>query len=95
MTRELFIVTLTPQPGVAGLLALRALLKVALTPAERQKLYAERQQNGLVVLPVVEWHPGELVPRVGFIVTDLARPAERVVAFYNRRGTAEQWIKIL
>jgi hypothetical protein len=30
MTRELFIVTLTPQPGVAGLLALRALLKVAL-----------------------------------------------------------------
>jgi hypothetical protein len=53
MTRELFIVTLTPQPGVAGLLALRALLKVALTPAERQKLYAERQQNGLIVLPVV------------------------------------------
>jgi hypothetical protein len=23
----------------------------------------------------------------------LARPAERVVAFYNQRGTAEQWIK--
>lgn len=41
----------------------------------------------------VEWHPGELVPRVGFIVTNLSRPAERVVAFYNRRGTAEQWIK--
>jgi hypothetical protein len=30
---------------------------------------------------------------VGFIVTNLARPAERVVAFYNQRGTAEQWIK--
>jgi hypothetical protein len=29
----------------------------------------------------------------GFIVTNLARPAERVVAFYNQRGTAEQWIK--
>src|SRR5271156_2886018 len=41
----------------------------------------------------VEWHPGELYPRVGFIVTNLARPAERVVAFYNHRGTAEQWIK--
>ena len=41
----------------------------------------------------VEWHPGELVPRVGFIVTNLSRPAERVVAFYNQRGTAEQWIK--
>jgi len=40
-----------------------------------------------------EWHPGELYPRVGFIVTNLARPAERVVAFYNQRGTAEQWIK--
>jgi len=41
----------------------------------------------------VEWHPGELYPRVGFIVTNLARPAERVVAFYNQRGMAEQWIK--
>ena len=40
----------------------------------------------------VEWHPGELYPRVGFIITNLARPAERVVAFYNQRGTAEQWI---
>jgi hypothetical protein len=41
----------------------------------------------------VEWHPSELYPRVGFIETNLARPAERVVAFYNQRGTAEQWIK--
>jgi hypothetical protein len=41
----------------------------------------------------VEWHPGELYPRVGFILTNLARPAERVVAFYNQRGTAENWIK--
>jgi hypothetical protein len=30
---------------------------------------------------------------VGFIVTNMARPAERVVMFYNHRGTAEQWIK--
>jgi len=45
------------------------------------------------VIAKVEWHPGELYPRVGFIVTNLARPAERVVAFYNQRGTAEQWIK--
>ena len=41
----------------------------------------------------VEWHPGELYPRVGFIVTNLSRPAKRVVAFYNQRGTAEQHIK--
>jgi len=45
------------------------------------------------VVARVEWHPGELYPRVGFIVTNLARPAERVVAFYNQRGTAENWIK--
>jgi hypothetical protein len=41
----------------------------------------------------VEWHPGELYPRVGFIVTNLARPVERLVAFYNHRGTCEQYIK--
>jgi hypothetical protein len=41
----------------------------------------------------VEWHPGELVPRGGFIVTNLSRPAMRIVAFYNQRGTAEQHIK--
>ncbi len=45
------------------------------------------------VVAKVEWHPGELYPRVGFIVTNLCRFAERVVAFYNPRGTAEQWIK--
>jgi hypothetical protein len=45
------------------------------------------------VVAKVEWHPDELYPRVGFIVTNLARPAERVVAFYNHRGAAEQWIK--
>ena len=45
------------------------------------------------VVAKVEWHPGELYPRVGFIVTNLARSAERVVAFYNQRGTAEQCIK--
>ena len=45
------------------------------------------------VVAKVEWHPDELYPRVGFIVTNLSRPAERVVAFYNQRGTAEQWIK--
>jgi hypothetical protein len=45
------------------------------------------------VVAKVEWHHGELYPRVGFIVTNLARPAERVVAFYNQRGTCEQYIK--
>src|ERR1700674_3507249 len=45
------------------------------------------------VVAKVEWHPGELYPRVGFIVTNMARAAENVVAFYNKRGTWEQWIK--
>ena len=45
------------------------------------------------VVAKVEWHQGELYPRVGFVVTNLRRPAERVVRFYNGRGTAEQWIK--
>jgi hypothetical protein len=45
------------------------------------------------VIAKVEWHPGELYPRVVFIVTNMSRPADRVVAFSNKRGTAEQWIK--
>ena len=45
------------------------------------------------VVAKVEWHQGELYPRVGFIVTNLSRPNKRVVKFYNGRGTAEQHIK--
>ena len=45
------------------------------------------------VVAKVEWHQGELFPRVGFIVTNLNKRAKNVVKFYNGRGTAEQWIK--
>ena len=45
------------------------------------------------VVAKAEWRPGELYPRVGFIVTNMARPAENVVTFYNKRGACEQWIK--
>lgn len=41
----------------------------------------------------VEFHFGELFPRVGFIVTNLAADNRAVVRFYNKRGTAERWIK--
>ena len=41
----------------------------------------------------VEHHQGELFPRVGFIVTNMVLPSRSVVRFYNKRGTAEQWIK--
>ena len=34
-----------------------------------------------------------LFPRVGFIVTNMVLPSRSVVRFYNKRGTAEQWIK--
>ena len=37
----------------------------------------------------MEWHAGELFPRVGLIVTNLKGRAKKVVRFYNRRGTAE------
>src|SRR5262245_57751688 len=41
------------------------------------------------VVVKVEWHAGELFPRVGFIVTNLEWRAKKVVRFYNARGTAE------
>jgi Transposase DDE domain group 1 len=41
----------------------------------------------------VGFHCEELFPRVGFIVTSLAASSRAVVGFYNKRGTAEQWIK--
>ena len=45
------------------------------------------------VVAKVEWHPGELYPRVGFIVTNPGALCRGIVAFYNRRGTREQYIK--
>ena len=45
------------------------------------------------VIAKVEWHPGDLFPRVGFIVTNLPMEPEWITRFYNQRGTAEQHIK--
>ena len=45
------------------------------------------------VVAKVEFHFGELFPRVGFIVTNLTASNRAVVRFYNKRGRAEQWIK--
>jgi hypothetical protein len=45
------------------------------------------------VVAKVEFHAGELFPRVGFIATNVSLPSRAVVRFYNERGTAEQWIK--
>ena len=54
---------------------------------------AESWKTARRVVAKVEHHPGELFPRVGFIVTNLTLPCRAVVRFYNKRGTAEQWIK--
>lgn len=34
----------------------------------------------------VEWHEGELFPRVGFIVTNMTGWSRKVVHFYNQKG---------
>jgi hypothetical protein len=54
---------------------------------------AESWNKARRVVAKVEFHAGELFPRVGFIVTTLETDSRAVVRFYNKRGTAEQWIK--
>ena len=63
----------------------------AITPASA--IGPDRGTRNAVLLPRSNGTPVNCTPRVGFIVTNLSRPAERVVAFYNHRGTAEQFIK--
>jgi len=41
------------------------------------------------VVAKVEFHFGELFPRVGFIVTNLETDSRAVVRFYDKRGMAE------
>lgn len=43
----------------------------------------------------VKFHAGELFPRVGFIVTNLKIPSRNVLHFYKKRGTPEQWNKLI
>jgi hypothetical protein len=54
---------------------------------------AESWKTARRVVARVEHHTGELFPRIGFIVTNLTLPSRAVVRFYNKRGTADQWIK--
>jgi hypothetical protein len=41
----------------------------------------------------IEFHCGKLFPRMGCIVTNLETDSRAAVRFYNKRGTAEQWIE--
>jgi hypothetical protein len=45
------------------------------------------------VVAKVEWHQGELFPRVGFLVTNLWAKPKGVVHVYHGRGRAEPWMK--
>ena len=69
-------------------------------PSRKPKVYfhafsyrAASWKSSRRVIAKVEWHQGELFPRVGFIVTNMSSSPEAVVHFYNRRGTCEQNIK--
>jgi hypothetical protein len=65
-------------------------------PVVRYKSFlyqADSWKKARRVVAKVEFHSGELFPRVGFIVTNLETDRRAVVRFYNKRGSAEQWIK--
>jgi hypothetical protein len=42
------------------------------------------------VIARIEWHPSELLPKAGFIVTNIPTDPDWVVRFYTERGSAEQ-----
>jgi len=41
----------------------------------------------------IEWHVGELFPRIGFIVTNSRVPSSKIIKVYNGRGDVENRIK--
>lgn len=45
------------------------------------------------VVAKIEWHRGELFPRIGFVVTNSRLPAGKVNKVYNGRGDVENRIK--
>ena len=45
------------------------------------------------MLSQIQANPGELFPRVGFVVTNLSLSGQAVLRLYNKRNTAEQWTK--
>jgi hypothetical protein len=44
------------------------------------------------VVAKIEWHRGELLPRIGFVVTNSRLPAGKVIKIYNGRGDVENRI---
>jgi hypothetical protein len=83
------------QRNIAELLT-RPIGRPSYKPVVRYKSFlyqAASWKSARRVVAKVEFHFGELFPRVGFIVTNLTAESRAVVRFYNKRGTAEQWIK--
>src|ERR1039457_1445003 len=81
--------------NIAGLLT-RPVGRPSYQPLVRYKSFlyqAASWKTARRVVAKVEFHFGELFPRVGFIVTTLAADNRAVVRFYNKRGTAGQGIK--
>jgi hypothetical protein len=67
-------------------------------PSHKPKVYyhsfqyqAKSWQQSRRVVAKIEWHRGELLPRLGFFVTKLSWSLMRVVLFFNGRGNSEQW----
>ena len=54
---------------------------------------AEKWNKPRRVVGKIEWHVGELFPRVGFIVTNSNMEAQRVITVYNGRAEIENRIK--
>jgi hypothetical protein len=70
----------------------RPVVRPSHQPLVRYKSFlyqAASWQTARRVVAKVEFHFGELFPRVGFIVTNLEVDSRAVVRFYNQRGTAE------
>lgn len=55
--------------------------------------WAASWSHALGVVAMIEWHPGEHYPRIGFVVTDLRLDTNYVVVFYDQRHTVQQWIE--
>jgi len=85
----------TLEQAVAELLT-RSVGRPSYKPVVRYKSFRYQAASWTTarrVVAKVEFHFGELFPRVGFIVTNLETDSRAAVRFYNKRGTAEQWIK--
>ena len=65
-------------------------------PVVRYKRFRYRAESWATarrVVAKVDHHVGERFPRVGFILTNLPLQNRAGVRVYNKRGTAEPWIK--